>query len=112
MGRALILAFVLFARLAALGQDNDSPKIKLNGMELLKACDENTKGIDEGYCYGVIRGVAATTLSICNDGISLGQEKLVVEKFLKDNPDKLNQDDVVLIKGALEKAFPCSMKQK
>jgi len=45
MGRALILAFVLLARLAALGQDNDSPKRKLNGMELLKACDENTQGL-------------------------------------------------------------------
>jgi hypothetical protein len=103
----LLLVIVAVVSLIMEGQTSEPIPAKQNGMELLEECNENTHGFESGYCLGLIRGVSMASSGICDEQITLGQEKLVVEKFLKDNPEKLNQPDVTLIWMALTKAFPC-----
>jgi Rap1a immunity proteins len=104
--KVFALLVVVFASSVMVGENRDLP-FKLDGMHLRSACDDTQASEDVGYCLGLMRGVTSLSDSLCASNITLEQARLVVLKFLRDNPEKLNQSDVLLVKEALEKAFPC-----
>lgn len=86
-------------QLAVSAQDNPN--------SLITAQDE----LKIGYCVGMSHGVTDTLVvnqqACLPNGVTLGQEVRVVEKFLQDNPAKLNQPGATLVIQAIEEAFPC-----
>jgi hypothetical protein len=102
------VAFVsVIAIFSSAHQDNGQPR-KLDGVNLLRACDGPEGAVDYGYCLGVLRGVGFWLLPKgCSDDVGGGQRLLVVKKYLKDHPEDLNEPDALLVSVALSKAFPC-----
>jgi hypothetical protein len=101
------LAFAAVIAALSFAQDKATPR-KLDGMNLLKACDASEGTVDRGYCMGVIRGVSFWLLPKgCSDDVSAGQMVMVVSKFLKVHPEDVNEPDALLVSVALSKAFPC-----
>jgi hypothetical protein len=108
--KRLIIAVALLCT-PAFGQEQ-------SGMALNELCRGHAKGSGDVACGAYLRGffdgVAmanggnAADVRICfPDGVTLRQVRLVVEKYLADNPDKLNQDASWLAFAALYLAFPC-----
>jgi Ssp1 endopeptidase immunity protein Rap1a len=96
-------------------QQNKATPRKLDGINLLRACEapeaakwgESENALDYGYCMGVIRGVDFWLLPKgCADDVSTDQRVMVVTKYLKDHPEELNLPDALLVSTALSKAFP------
>ena len=102
-----LIALVVLFSFTAFGVNDETPD-KLNGTELATACQESTQGFDAGYCLGVVEGVISTSKKVCNPGITLGDAVTVVNKYIKDNPDKLKKRDAELVREALSKTYPCS----
>jgi hypothetical protein len=88
------------------------------GTDLYNLCSE--KRI-EGYCLSYVRGfMDGMTLGraagqrgpgiYCppNEGMSVDQTRLIVEKYLRDHPEKLHQDAALLAAEAIIRAFPCT----
>jgi len=102
-----------------------------DGGTLLKLCRaeeriETTKNTDEladalqcqAYIEGVFTGYSMVSNglglkekgveNVCvPDEVKLGQMILVVQKYLKDHPEKLHQGAAKLTMTALKEAFPC-----
>jgi hypothetical protein len=101
------IALVMLFSFAAFGVNEDAPD-KLDGNELAAYCKESTQGFDAGYCLGVVEGVISTSKKICNhSAITLGDAVTVVDKYIQNNPDKLNKRDAVVVREALSKSYPC-----
>ena len=115
----IVVASGLWATPAA-GQE-----LRNDGNELLQNCEylisQNVESDMAFYgaarCTGIVRGVwLATQLASTHMGGNLcapdegttGQMARVVVKYLKDHPEELHMDEVVLISQALLDAFPCS----
>jgi hypothetical protein len=83
---------------------------KLDGNELATSCKGEVEGFDAGYCLGVAEGVIAS-MRVCKQDhsvITLGEAADAIGKYLSSHPDKLNERDVVLVRKALSKAYPCA----
>lgn len=108
-----------------------------DGNSLIRSCSSAVKllnglpGIEEehvgmAFCVGFVRGVSETMvingnslspskiqrIGICNPDkrsypIPSDQGVRVVLKYLENHPEKLGEDDIVLVIRALQKAFPC-----
>jgi hypothetical protein len=94
------------AELHALCQDR-SPK--------LTACDYFILGFADGLIMGHENGLIAAHSNArwyCppNEGLTVFQGRLVVEKYLIDHPEYWQSDAGLLVFGALTKAFPCAGK--
>jgi hypothetical protein len=95
--------------LPLLAQQGKTTPRKLDGTNLLRACDMSEDTIDYGYCLGVVRGVGFWILPKgCSDDVSGEQRATVVIKYLKGHPEDLNLPDALLVSAALSKAFPCA----
>jgi Rap1a immunity proteins len=104
-----LIALVVLFSFTAFGVNDETPD-KLNGTELATACQESTQGFDAGYCLGVVEGVISTSKKVCNhSAITLGEAVAVVNKYIQDNPNKLNKRDAELVREALSKTYPCSV---
>jgi len=85
------------------------------GNWLLERCERNDDGSasyyqDDAYCIGYVAGAADIlndVSEICIDGIQYGQMRKVVEKYLRNNPELLHRNADILVRNALQKAFPC-----
>jgi hypothetical protein len=73
---------------------------------------------DVGMCLGFIMAVdeihnlpEMPTIYCRAKGVTVGQQKLIVEKYLRENPDKLHLPFARLALDALQKAFPCPPKK-
>lgn len=88
-----------------------------SGNALAKQCSQSSAAFERGFCYGQIHA-ESTILDlgenrICiPDEVTLGQKIKVVTKYLEDHPEALHLDSTLLIKNALEKAFPCKRGHK
>jgi Rap1a immunity proteins len=92
----------------------------MTGTELYSACTQQGKDTSSPFCNayihgfldGMTMGYAAhgTVAKYClpADGIELTQGRLIIEKYLRDHPDKLNQNAAVLAGFAMMDAFPCN----
>jgi len=95
------------------------------GNNLLEICSANPKQtkitvdyMELSECHGYIMGVSDTHSTFvewkyiepfwCSpDGVTTGQEKAVVVKYLKENPQKLHLTASSLVMTALNATFPC-----
>jgi Rap1a immunity proteins len=101
-------AFAAVIAVLSLAQQDKITPQKLDGLNLLRACDGPEGAVDRLYCVGVVHGVSFWLLPKgCSDDVSMGQMVLVVNKYLKDHPEDLNLPDALLVSAALSKAFPC-----
>ena len=82
-----------------------------DGNELLAACLRPAETFDRGYCLGYIVGAAGALeleASVCPPkGITLGQLKDVVVRYLQAHPEIRHQSATFLTSIALIDAFPC-----
>jgi hypothetical protein len=100
-----------------------------DGSELLEQCQELETVMDTrqmqnpynaGMCLGTVKGVRgamviqdgvlknkARLACFPPQGISEGQAARVVLKYLRDHPESLHEDEVVLTMLAFRAAFPC-----
>ena len=108
MKNILSMALVVLFSLSAFAVIDDTPD-KLNGSELAASCQQSVQGFDAGYCLGVVEGVISTSKKVCNHSpITLGDAVMVVDKYLRNNPEKLNKRDAILVREALSQQYPCS----
>jgi len=95
------------------------------GTQLLEYCKDAIDVTDHdghdylnaGFCMGYINGIAENTVFLQDtlkkplfcipNEVTLGQEIMVVVKFLEDHPENLNQKSLYLAMEALFRAFPC-----
>lgn len=84
----------------------------LSGKELLEKVSSSNKE-DRDYALGYITGVfcAYRETSIPDDR-TMKKVVRVVKKYLKRNPDRLNQPAVKLLKEAFAKEFPVKKEYK
>lgn len=99
-----------------------------DGNELMRNCQsaikfDDTGNLNEpfrtGSCFGVVSGVMGSLAmlnpwlpnehKICfpENGVTNGQAARIVVKLMKDYPEQMSADEVVLITLALKFAFPC-----
>ena len=125
--KQIIVALLTFAAVApAVGKDTWYPAFGPDGNHLTVICKAalrvmdashetgtGTKqdAYDEGYCQGLVSGVASyinsedgADLSTPNPPIS--QLVRVVQKYMDDHPEELSKPAVWLIRVSLIKAFP------
>jgi hypothetical protein len=61
-----------------------------------------------GVCSGLVMGILYASPSVCHDAnVTLGQGIRVVDKYLRDHPERLNLGGPRLVDEALSAAFPC-----
>jgi hypothetical protein len=60
-----------------------------------------------GFTYGVISQHVANGQICFPTGLAPLQAKLVVEKYMRDHPEQLHADAVLITNAALTLAFPC-----
>jgi hypothetical protein len=102
------IVLVVLLSFTAFGVNEGAPD-KLDGNELAVSCRESTQGFDAGYCLGIVEGVLSTSKKVCNhQAITLGEAADVVDKYIQNNPDKLNKRDAVIVREALSQKYPCT----
>jgi hypothetical protein len=121
--RLCILFLCVFAVGSSIG--SRSPQSEpTTGSGLLGSCQISVRSSDDrsynensfeawrdGFCIGLVTGVSSTSPHVCPaEGVTTGQEKRVVLKYLQDHPEELHLDDALLVERALTKAFPCQKK--
>lgn len=93
----------------------------MTGNELLSLCDRGMSycgdmidgtldGYDSGYIQGTadIGGKDAARLAWCApENVTYGQVRLVVVKYLRDNPGRLHMKFSFLAGQAMRASFPC-----
>jgi hypothetical protein len=112
MRAALILLLLGITGQASAQAKDDNVMIYVDGLALKRHCET-----DQGFCYGYISAITDTILvlgamdrgpKIClPQSVKLEQVKLVVTKYLADNPDKLHIVAHTLASRAVVDAFPC-----
>ncbi|MGK2287274.1 Rap1a/Tai family immunity protein [Pedomonas sp. V897] len=98
----------------------------LDGNHLLKMCtsriDTGSSGMKEAFDYGVCMGFIAGSLDYVQlineaakknitcvpDGVTAGQAKDIVVKYLQNNPEKRHEPQPLVTIFAFQDAFPCS----
>jgi len=98
--------------------------LQQDGNDLLPRCQQAVEAIDKatwknanesfnaGFCLGLVQGVSYASADVCTgEGVTFSQMERVVDKFLQDNPKKLNLNQSTLVEMALSKAFPCLKKK-
>jgi hypothetical protein len=70
----------------------------LDGLELLNC------GYATGYVLGVLDAESETTP--LPEGITQGQAVLIVNKYIADHPERLQESAAVLVKDAMQAAYP------
>jgi hypothetical protein len=112
-GRAaisLVGAIGIFASTNAKALDGvtlyQSCQAKPGALEL--SCIAYVHGFLDGIAIGRVIGMKAPNL-FCppKEGISVVQGRLIIEKYLKNHPDKLHTDAGDLVFNALMDAFHC-----
>jgi Rap1a immunity proteins len=90
------------------------------GPDLFESCITAEKGSDKDalctiYVYGISAGIwmaqtmynAGGQFCLPNEALDPRQARAIVEKFMRDHPEKLNAKAPLVVAGALAQAFPC-----
>jgi hypothetical protein len=76
-----------------------------SGNKLLSYCDNYSVSkcsFEQGLCAGIMKGVAEASEKVCAPkNVTIKQLVLVVEQYLKDNPQDLHYSAVYLAEHAL-----------
>jgi Rap1a immunity proteins len=112
-----IFGFLLLSLVAvsSRAQSNTS-----DGNYLLGSCQISVRNMDgigdhsageawrDGFCSGIVLGILYASPLVCQDpNVTLGQGIRVVDKYLRDHPEKLHLTGLQLAREALSQAFPC-----
>jgi hypothetical protein len=94
---------------------------ELTGIQLQEACNESdpqsslgalclsyASGLADGFRMGRASAEAKMPLCLPEAMTSGAQARLIIEKYMRDNPDKLHQSAAVVGSTALARAFRCS----
>lgn len=96
----------------------DSGNLLAKNCAFGEASDEAINYYANGQCSGVITGTVDAIdyyqslgenpeLICVPDGVTRGQAKKVVQKYMEDNPAQLHYTATLVIWAALREAFPC-----
>jgi hypothetical protein len=117
----IVLGFILLALFAAPSKANPAQEEFTDGNYLLRSCAVAVRLIDNpdqhetaedawryGLCTGLVTGIMYASSTVCvAPGVTTGQGIRVVDKYLREHPERLNVANVRLIDDALSQAFPC-----
>jgi Rap1a immunity proteins len=88
-----------------------------SGVDLYRLVSERGEKLREvgcvAYVHGILDGMAIGRLGkYCppNSGVSVDQGRLILEKFMRDNPETLHKQAGLVAASALVQAFPCKEK--
>ncbi|UYM17089.1 Rap1a/Tai family immunity protein [Endozoicomonas euniceicola] len=85
--------------------------VSADGTRFLEDCNNYavSRGtFGQGYCIGVVVGVISASDKIClPENVTFKQAVLIVEKYLKDNPQELHFSEGSLAEYALSKTWAC-----
>lgn len=97
-----------------------NPAGALTGTDLYQSCRAQKNSMGDAMCLAYVRGftdgiMAGSTVGekfpsqYCPPaaGISAIQSRLIIEKYLRDNPQELHTEAGLLVLSALLQAFPC-----
>lgn len=110
---------LLFALVASTAQASSADDVASFAARNLKVvCDSYPAGATAAYCLGYISGyvdgmsvesVRTGVNRYCapETGATYDQYVLIVQKWLKDHPEKLHTPKMMAIEQALADAFPC-----
>jgi hypothetical protein len=105
----MLLAFIGYAN--ANDATGNDLKIWMKEAELLHdnlpATVPYAGGLYDGFIWGISRGLTFVDIYCPPLTVNNGQERDIVSKFLKDNPEKLHLQAHLLIIEALMNVFPC-----
>ena len=86
----------------------------LSAQKLYERCSDHSGSAEDATCTAWIMGFAdglamgqAGKAWCFPEGGTVGQARLVIEKFLRDHPEVLHLPAVAVAGGALMAAFPC-----
>ena len=89
----------------------------LDGNVLHERCQDETGGINDGYCFGYLAGVVDAMrgrdgrtgdITFCfQSNVSLRQVRDVVKNWLNANPQHRNYNADSLVAAALSEVWPC-----
>ena len=94
----------------------------LSGVELYQSCQDKKRGVGNIVCTAYIHGlVDGMTMGVASEkfpgkycppdsGISAPQARLIIEKFLRDHPERLHVEAGLVAGLAIIEAFPCATK--
>ncbi|HTQ14590.1 MAG TPA: Rap1a/Tai family immunity protein [Rhizomicrobium sp.] len=83
------------------------------GNDLYKTCGTAFRAgfLNRGACRTYVNDAAdalEASHAICpGQGVTIGQLIMVVQAYMRNHPEALNEDAKVLIAAALRQAFPC-----
>jgi len=107
----------LFLLIANSAQASDRGVYFYTGNQLYQACtsgNQAEKGVRYGYAVAVVdrfaldnSGAGECVRASIPEGVTQGQIKDIVIKYLNDNPEKRNWMASVLVVNAIIAAFPC-----
>lgn len=85
----------------------------MSGNQLKDHCNKADNLVSAGLCMGYVEGVAdANSFLFCTPpGVTVGQIRDVVKKYLNDNPAQLHKPGDDLATEALRSAFPCAKRK-
>jgi Rap1a immunity proteins len=85
-----------------------------DGNELLRMCNDPNP-TNSGFCLGYTNGVSDTletfNVACLSLGVTTGQVRDIVIKYLRDHPDQRHHNADFLATRALLVAFPCEDKK-
>ena len=85
-----------------------SCQLSIKSLEAEHVSDSPYEAMRDGYCTGLVQGIADTSPHVCpGEHVTNGQTIRVVLKYLQDHPEVLNRKSSRLAEEALSKAFPC-----
>ena len=77
-----------------------------------EGCNLLLKGISMGLFMGqAVSNSGARTCLPDDESLDVRQTRAIVEKFMREHPEKLNQNLATLVLEALIRAFPCKAEQ-
>ena len=132
--KRLLLLFVFFTTsFSSSAFTQDGNKLLFGCSQVVKYLDGVKKSLDSdaSYCMGLLKGfMHATTIGhgiysndrpnykvegskdkrgIClPQSVTISQSSRIIVKWLKDHPNKLHEDETILIFLALYQSFPCN----
>jgi fructose-specific phosphotransferase system IIC component len=93
-----------------------SPALAQTGMDLHRQCGNAltagflNRNYWHGYITGVVNGLAVGgSRSVClSSGVTGTQAVMIVQNYMREHPEQLNESAHVVIQRAISEAFPCA----
>ena len=118
---SLIGFLLLFLNFGIVPVYAEEEEVALSGQELIDGCSEGySPGKPNQYCmqyiFGLVQALAALqemepgNKLFCIDPTVIGLEEVTdnVTKWMKNIPERLNEDAYILASQALHESYPCS----